>query len=77
MMNSTNIHTYEFEWFDVEEWTSCQLYSSYRDDIRIMSEFRSQQYEDETIENLSFQYIGEGEFNCGTDIVNGLCLRLF
>ncbi len=77
-MNTTfEIHTYEFEWFDGDDWTSCQFYSSYRDDVRIMSEFKTQQYEDETIENLTMEYIGEGNSHCGTDIETGMTLRLF
>ena len=72
------IHTYEFEYWNGEEWMDCQLYCSERDDVRITEEFIQQQQDaDEPYDDLRVLYVGEGEFHCGTDYQEGLKLRVF
>ena len=71
------IHTYEFQWWNGEEYESCELYSSERDDSRIRDEFWKQSYPDEVIDNLRMTYVGEGDKNCGMDVETGMKMRVF
>ena len=72
------LHTYEFEWYNGEEWDECQLYTSYKDNDRVIEEFLDQQ-KDMGIptKHWTVQYLGEGKENCGMDYEGGLQTRCF
>ena len=77
-MDTTTLHTYEFNYYTGDEWEECSLYTSVRDDDRVIREFLDQQRDMKIpTESYYVEYKGEGPDNCDMDYQGGLSTRCF